>query len=107
MKPGCQGLLCSSGAQPVCMEGLHSLQSLFPLYVAQVEEKINTADTKQKNLSVLIVNNTSNLLTEQLHFHFNFKPKKRRTTVLFGTSMTRFVLTKKKLGYGGRKVINI
>ena len=38
--------------------------------------------------------------------HVPRQPKKRKTTVLFGTSMTKYV-REKQLGFRGRKVINI
>ena len=38
--------------------------------------------------------------------HSPRKPKRRRTTVLFGTSMTKYVRTK-QLGFRGRKVVNM
>ena len=106
MKPGCQDFFVHRvRSQYACKDTRYSLS--FRCMLPKSKEELNTTDTKGESVGV---NNTSNSLppftptAEQLHL--NLKPKKRRTTVLFGTSMTKFVRTK-KLGYGGRKVVNM
>ena len=113
MKPGCQDFFAHRvRSNPSSKQPRYSLsfRCMLPKASGQdVDASVKTgSDSEHKetaqDASVLsFCTPTPEQLVTQSK---SLKPKKRRTTVLFGTSMTKFIRTN-KLGFRGRKVLNL
>jgi len=101
MKPGCQDFFVHR-----VRNDSSSKDARFSLsFRCMLPSSNEGATTSVDNPSVVNGNIAFCTPTEE-QLQRKLKPKKRKTTVLFGTSMTKFVRTN-KLGFRGRKVINV
>ena len=102
MKPGCQEYcLHKVRAESSAKETRYSLS-----FRCQIP-KTDTNVVREQIIRTTIPMPPSTTSTPTLYYrNAPRKPKSRKTTVLFGTSMTKFIRTN-KLGFRGRKVINV
>lgn len=100
MKPGCQEYcLHKVRADKSAKETRYSLS--FRCQIPKSDANV----VKKQVVGTTLPNPTTT--TPTLYYRtVPRKPKSRKTTVLFGTSMTKFV-RENRLGFGGRKVVNV
>ena len=106
MKPGCQkNFVHKVRSDRSVREERFSLSFRCMLPAADSDHAV-TVPTANETAGVTTEVKPSDSTTPIYYRHSPRQPKKRKTTVLFGTSITKYIRSK-QLGFRGRKVINM